>query len=80
MSECECVSTCDFFNEQMKGLEAIKEMMKRRYCLGDNSDCARHMVFQELGKGRVPPDLIPNQTEKVRNIITRFRMDEGPAS
>jgi len=53
----------------MIGLDAIKEMMKRRYCLGDNSDCARYMVFSTLGKGQVPADLIPNQPDKARAVI-----------
>jgi len=73
MADCECLPTCDFFNDQMRGLEAVKDMMKRRYCLGDSSDCARHMVFEALGKGRVPPELIPNQTGKVRDIVARGR-------
>jgi hypothetical protein len=74
MAECECLPTCVFFNDQMKGLEAVKEMMKRRYCLEDNSDCARYIVFKELGKGQVPPDLIPNQTDRVSKIISGGRV------
>lgn len=73
MAECECLPTCIFFNDQMKGLEAVKELMKRRYCLGEKTGCARYMVFRELGKGRVPPDLIPNQTEKAGEIIASAR-------
>lgn len=71
MADCECLPACIFFNDQMKGLDAIREMMKRRYCYGDNSDCARYMVFSALGKGRVPADLIPNQVEKARDFLAK---------
>jgi len=77
MVECECLTTCVFFNDQMKGLEAVKGLMKQHYCLGDNSNCARFMVFKALGKGRVPADLIPNQTEKVRAIIARGQLQSS---
>jgi len=70
MQQCECLPGCSFFNNKMQGLEAIKEMMKRRLCLGDNSQCARYMVFKALGKPRVPEDLIPNQVERAQKIIT----------
>jgi hypothetical protein len=69
MAECECLPGCPFFNDRMKGLEAIKESMKKRYCLGDNVKCARYMVFKSLGKEKVPADLVPNQVERAVEII-----------
>ena len=69
MADCECLPRCPFFNDRMKGLEAIKDMMKRRFCQGDSTDCARHMVFKALGRERVPPDLVPNQMDRAKALI-----------
>ena len=38
-----------------------------KYCKGDNSGCARYMVFKALGREEVPLDLYPNQV--ILNII-----------
>ena len=44
-------------------------MYMEKYCLGDNSDCARYMVFKELGKPAVPANLYPNMHERAKNIL-----------
>jgi len=69
MADCECLAGCIFFNDQMKGLESITTLMKSRLCQGDNSACARHMVFKALGKPRVPPDLFPNEVDRAQALI-----------
>ncbi len=70
MPECECIKKCPFFNDKMKGMGTIKEMMKKKYCLGDNTNCARYMVFRNLGSEAVPPDLPPNKQDRARQIIS----------
>jgi hypothetical protein len=72
MPDCEFIPDCTFYhNDQMKGLEAVKEMMKQKYCKEDNSSCAIYMVFLALGKGNAPADLIPNQVEKAQALIAQ---------
>jgi len=70
MAECELLKGCLFFNDQMQGLEAAKDMLKAKYCKGDNSTCARYMVFKALGRPRVPVDLIPNEFDRAKQIIS----------
>ncbi len=70
MADCECLGSCPFFNDQMKDLDGVAALFKRRYCLGDNSDCARHMVLKQLGKPAVPANLYPNNVERARLIIS----------
>ena len=53
----------------MKGLDAIKEMLKNRYCRGVNTECARYRVFKALGKAHVPDDLPPNDQERAGLIL-----------
>jgi hypothetical protein len=70
MAECKCLNGCPFFNDKMKDDEGLGAIYKKKYCLGDNSQCARFMVFQKLGKAGVPVDLYPNMHERARTIIT----------
>jgi hypothetical protein len=70
MAECECLPKCPFFNDRMANKPATANIMKKQYCLGDNSDCARHQVKVALGAEAVPSDLFPVQTEKVAGILS----------
>ena len=69
MAECVCLPGCPFFNDQMKDMEGMANIYKRKYCLGDSSECARHMVFETLGKEAVPSDLYPNMRERAGKIM-----------
>jgi hypothetical protein len=42
---------------------------KDKYCHGDNTHCARYMVFKALGREKVPADLFPVQVYRVDDII-----------
>lgn len=69
MADCPSLPKCPFFHDKMAERPAMAAMMKRNYCQGDNSECARWMVFQKTGPGTVPADLYPNQVEKVRSLF-----------
>jgi hypothetical protein len=53
----------------MKEMEGMARIYKRRYCQGDNTECARFVVFSALGKEQVPADLYPNMRERAQAII-----------
>jgi hypothetical protein len=55
----------------MSEMPNTAESIKLRYCLGDNSECARHMVFKALGRRRVPTNLLPSQTAKALLMIAK---------
>ena len=67
--DCDCIAICPFFNDRMSEMPTMAEMMKRHYCKGDFSSCARHMVKEKCGKERVPSDLIPNQRDRAQQIL-----------
>lgn len=67
--DCPNLKTCIFFQDKMKDMPATANLMKNRYCLGDNSQCARFMVSNALGKENVPSDLFPNQYERAMKLI-----------
>lgn len=70
MADCECLHKCPFFNDKMAGMPAMATIMKKRYCQGDSSDCARHIIFSTLGATSVPADLYPSQADRARQIIS----------
>ncbi len=70
MAECQCLEKCPFFNDKMKeSLPAMIELWKKKYCLGDSSECARFIVFQALGREKVPLDLYPHQLDRAQQLL-----------
>lgn len=69
MAKCECLPGCPFFNDRMPDNSGLGMIYKEKYCLGDNTACARYMVFRKLGKGAVPINLYPNMTARGLEII-----------
>ena len=70
MADCELLESCIFFNEKMENMPTTMEVYKKKYCRGDNSICARQMVFKELGREKVPADLFPNHKDNAKKIIS----------
>ena len=71
MAECELLEKCLFFNDKMKDMPLMADILKERYCKGDNSLCARYRVFKALGRDKVPADLFPLQIEKAQELIDK---------
>jgi hypothetical protein len=69
MGECECLTKCPFFNDQMTHMLVPAGQLKTRYCLRDWDTCARFRVFKALGPGRAPADLYPTQLDRVTEIL-----------
>lgn len=70
MRKCVCLSGCLFFNDKMENMPSMAEMYKQKYCLENNSQCARYMVFEKKGKDRVPKNLFPNQVERAKEMLS----------
>jgi hypothetical protein len=62
MPQCEKLEKCPFFQDQMKGMESVANLMKEQFCLGDKSKCARYLV-SSAGLP-VPADLFPAEFER----------------
>ncbi|MDQ7830532.1 MAG: hypothetical protein RDU30_02260 [Desulfovibrionaceae bacterium] len=69
MADCEMIAKCIFFNDKMANMPAMAEMMKKKYCRGDNAKCARYLVCKKLGKEKVPADLSPAQTDRAQALL-----------
>jgi hypothetical protein len=73
MANCELIEKCLFFNDKMGNKPGMAEMYKKKYCRGDNSVCARHLVFKAMGKENVPSNLFPNQVDDAKRIMSASR-------
>lgn len=69
MADCPSLETCPFFNDKLKGMPTMANMLKKKYCLSNHLDCARWIVSSKRGKAAVPDNLYPGQTEKVPPLI-----------
>jgi hypothetical protein len=75
MADCELLQGCIFFNDRMAKMPATAEMMKAKYCRGDNTKCARFLVFEKLGRLAVPADLPPNDVGRAEAILAGPRAE-----
>ncbi len=73
MADCELIATCLFFKDQMEKAPDMADYQKKKYCEGDNSVCARYIVFKALGRENVPRDLLPIQIDIGNELIAKLR-------
>lgn len=72
MSDCECLPKCPFFHDQMENMPAMSNIIKRQYCQDQRvaySRCARHMIFERLGREKVPTDLFPVDVDRAKELL-----------
>ncbi|OQY05334.1 MAG: hypothetical protein B6I20_01565 [Bacteroidetes bacterium 4572_117] len=69
MAKCECLENCAFFNDKMANMPSMANIIKKKYCEGDCSICARYIVYKALGKGAVPANLFPTQMDRAKKLI-----------
>jgi hypothetical protein len=69
MAECEWAPSCRFFNDQMENMPTTAHLIKNKYCLSNNTACARYMAYKMLGRENIPSDLTPNQPERILELL-----------
>lgn len=69
MSDCEISKTCLFFNNNQANMPADADKLKEDYCKSNSLHCAKYMVYQALGEGKITADLLPNEKDKAYIII-----------
>jgi hypothetical protein len=50
MPECELLSTCQFFNNNLQELPYLKKRVEKQYCHGEYGWCGRYMIFKAREK------------------------------
>ena len=71
MADCEKLKKCPFFTGQMADMPSVADLMKKTYCLGDKTQCARYRVAS--AGIVVPADLFPHDIERARDILRDLR-------
>ena len=69
MADCELLKGCLFFNDKMQMDSGMGVLYKKKYCLADNSECARYIVAKKLGREKVPKSLYPNMLDDAQRLL-----------
>ena len=69
MAVCTLQDICHFFDDEMRYMPGLAELYRSIYCMTDNSDCARYIVAEKLGREKVPQNLYPNMLSKAKEIV-----------
>jgi hypothetical protein len=71
MKKCSIIDECPFFKDQLPKMHTAKERedMRRKFCGGGNTQCARFIVASALGLDEVPGNLLPDDLFKVSIIL-----------
>ena len=69
MTDCEKLTACMFFNDELVNMPTASDMMKQLYCRWDFTKCARYKVAIVLGKNKVPSDLFPGDSLRADKIL-----------
>ena len=76
MNNCELLDGCLFFRDKMPLEYGLGALYKKRYCLGDNTKCARYMVAKAIGREKVPTDLYPNMDDSAQKLLENEKASE----
>lgn len=69
MGNCDCLSYCPYFVQELEESSLSSKQYLRQYCLGDFDQCARHTVTRILGQEIVPPNLKPDMQQEAGKLI-----------
>lgn len=76
MAKCTFWGTCPFLKEMMVGMPHATERLKKLFCDGEYTACARFMIYEKLGADAVPFDLYPSMKSRAESIIANGGEDE----
>jgi len=63
MDGCEFEDICNFFKN------CTSQELKESYCDSNPLRCARFMVYQSSGAGKVPEEMMPDEKMKAYEIL-----------
>jgi hypothetical protein len=66
---CTQKNLCPFFTKRLAVHESMYKTHVEKLCNGASDDCAIHQVIKAAGLSKVPANLFPNQTFRVRQIL-----------
>ncbi len=73
MAMCEKFEKCPFYQGKLVIDTGIGPMLKKKFCEGDKTECARYMVATTIGPEYVTNLLFPNMKEKAEQLIAEVK-------
>ena len=73
MGNCELLTKCPFFNDQLKNMPTASDTMKNIYCRWNFKKCARYRVASVLSSKEVPADLFPGDSIRAGEILIQHQ-------
>jgi len=74
--DCIMLSKCPFYNDKMPMDKGIGLIYKKKYCNGNNEQCARYKVYVEVGGRFLNNNLYPNMHDIAIEIIKGAKSSE----
>ena len=65
MPRCAFADDCAFFTADVGYSPELNRSMKIRFCLTDNTGCARLAAIELVGRESVPDDLLPTEEQRL---------------
>ncbi len=75
MTRCQRTDGCPFFTDEVGYSTELQEEMRRTYCMGDNSGCARLHALDILPLTSIPDDLIPTEHDRLAELAAAFERE-----
>lgn len=72
MAECEFITKCPFFNDELGNKPESVDEMKESYCRSNNLNCSRYMVANAVGKEHMPSNLYPHEKQRAYLVIAEM--------
>lgn len=69
MATCVWTEECVFFSEEVGFSPDLNAAMRQRFCLGDNTGCARLEALAVLPLDEIPDDLLPTDNERLQRLV-----------
>ena len=69
MADCEKIAECMFFNDKLTNMPAVVDIIRKSFCHGDYTRCARYMVTEIYGIESIPSDLFPGNSVRAKTIL-----------
>ena len=74
MTNCEKIAECMFFNDKLTNMPAVADIIRKSFCHGDYTRCARYMVTEVFGIESIPSDLFPGNSVRAKIILALHGM------
>ncbi len=78
MNACPDMVRCPLLQDFLSYAPEQGKETQRRYCERRYSSCARYMVLRELGPVHTPPDILPDDTARAKQILARLLEPPAP--